>query len=69
MPEMDGLEATRAIRERSVPETRPRIVAMTANAMRRDRRDADAAGMDGYITKPIRVPDLVAALLDTPSAS
>ena len=68
MPEMDGLEATRIILRDSRPETRPRIVAMTANVSEEDRREADEAGMDGYITKPIRVPALVGALLDTPPA-
>jgi CheY-like chemotaxis protein len=67
MPEMDGLEATRVILLRVAPEGRPRIVAMTANVSDEDRREADAAGMDGYITKPIRIPDLVGALLDTPA--
>ena len=66
MPEMDGLEATSVIRTRTVPKARPRIVAMTANATDEDRREAADAGMDGYVTKPIRVPDLVGALLDTP---
>ena len=69
MPEMDGLEATRVIHERLAPEQRPRIVAMTANVTDEDRREADEAGMDGYVTKPIRIPDLVGALLDTPSMS
>jgi CheY-like chemotaxis protein len=67
MPEMDGVEATRAIHMRCAPETRPRIVAMTANATDEDRREAADAGMVGYVTKPIRVPDLVGALLDTPA--
>jgi len=69
MPEMDGLEAARVIRERLPPEERPRIVAMTANVTDEDRREADEAGMDGYVTKPIRIPDLVGALLDTPAMS
>jgi signal transduction histidine kinase/ActR/RegA family two-component response regulator len=69
MPEMDGLEATRVIHMRVASEERPRIVAMTANATDEDRREAEDAGMDGYVTKPIRVPDLVGALLDTPPAS
>ena len=69
MPEMDGLEATRVIHTRVAPEDCPRIVAMTANATDEDRREALDAGVDGYVTKPIRVPDLVGALLDTPAAS
>ncbi|MBE2243425.1 MAG: response regulator, partial [Burkholderiaceae bacterium] len=64
MPEMDGLEASRRIVARW-PESaaRPRIVAMTANAMQGDREECLAAGMDDYVTKPIRVDALVAALL------
>ncbi|MBE2244866.1 MAG: response regulator, partial [Burkholderiaceae bacterium] len=63
MPEMDGLEASRRIVARW-PESaaRPRIVAMTANAMAGDREECLAAGMDDYVTKPIRVEALVAAL-------
>ena len=64
MPEMDGLEATRRIVERW-PGSRPRIVAMTANAMQGDREDCLAAGMDDYVTKPIRVDALVEALQAT----
>ena len=62
MPEMDGLEASRRIIERW-GTGRPRIVAMTANAMQGDREACLAAGMDDYVTKPIRVEALVAALL------
>ncbi|WP_298830545.1 ATP-binding protein [uncultured Piscinibacter sp.] len=62
MPEMDGLEATREIVGR-LGERRPRIVAMTANAMEGDRQACLAAGMDGYLTKPIRVDALHAALV------
>jgi CheY-like chemotaxis protein len=61
MPEMDGLDATRRIR-RLVKVTQPHIIAMTANAMEGDREMCLAAGMDDYISKPIRVPDLVKAL-------
>jgi signal transduction histidine kinase/HAMP domain-containing protein/ActR/RegA family two-component response regulator len=67
MPEMDGLDATRTIIERFAGHDRPRIVAMTANAMDGDRERCLEAGMDGYISKPIRVPELVGALLETPS--
>ena len=62
MPEMDGLEATRTICARWRAEERPRIVAMTANAMQGDRDLCLAAGMDDYLTKPIRVERLVEAL-------
>jgi CheY-like chemotaxis protein len=62
MPEMDGLEAARTICARFAPDKRPRIVAMTANAMQGDRDMCLAAGMDDYITKPIRVEKLVEAL-------
>jgi GAF domain-containing protein/CheY-like chemotaxis protein len=65
MPEMDGLEATRRIRARN--GTRPRIVAMTANATQRDRELCLAAGMDDYLTKPIRVERLVEALRGVPA--
>ena len=63
MPEMDGLEATRRI-VRRWPGHRPRIVAMTANAMQGDREACLAAGMDDYVTKPIRVDALLQALRD-----
>jgi len=62
MPEMDGLDAARAICARWGPRERPRIVAMTANAMQGDRDMCLAAGMDDYLTKPIRVERLVEAL-------
>lgn len=62
MPEMDGLEATRHIRRRWRGDQGPRIVAMTANAMQEDRELCFAVGMDDYISKPIRVEQLVEAL-------
>ena len=65
MPEMDGLEATRRIVARW-PAARPRIVAMTANAMQGDRETCLDAGMDDYVTKPIRVEALVEALMRVP---
>ena len=57
MPEMDGLEATRRIREDRA-DGLPRIVAMTANAMKGDRRICKAAGMDDYLSKPIDPTEL-----------
>ena len=62
MPELDGLDATRRICERWPAESRPHIVAMTANALPEDREACFAAGMDDYVAKPIRAEELVAAL-------
>ena len=62
MPEMDGFEATRAIRLEEGEGRRTPIVAMTANAMSGDRERCLAAGMDGYRTKPVRPDELVAAI-------
>jgi PAS domain S-box-containing protein len=62
MPELDGLNATRRIVERWPAETRPHIVAMTANALPEDREACFAAGMNDYVAKPIRAEELVAAL-------
>jgi CheY-like chemotaxis protein len=67
MPEMDGLDATRRICAQAARGERPRIVAMTANAMQGDREMCLAAGMDDYITKPIRVDQLVDALMRVPA--
>jgi CheY-like chemotaxis protein len=62
MPELDGLDASRRICERWPAEVRPRIVAMTANAMPEDREACFAAGMDDYVAKPIRPKELAMAL-------
>ena len=62
MPELDGLDATRRICERWSPESRPHIIAMTANALPEDREACFAAGMNDYVAKPIRAEELVAAL-------
>jgi PAS domain S-box-containing protein len=64
MPEMDGLEATRLIVARYA--TRPRIVAMTANALREDRELCLEAGMDDYLSKPLRIVELAKVLGETP---
>ncbi len=62
MPEMDGEEATRRIRLQVAPDQQPQIVAMTANAMQGDRERYLACGMDDYISKPIRMKELVRVL-------
>ena len=63
MPELDGLDATRRIRERW-PDGGPHIIAMTANAMTEDREECLAAGMDDYLAKPIRLEVLAGALAE-----
>jgi CheY-like chemotaxis protein len=62
MPEMDGLEATRQIHQRRDLAYYPYIVAMTANAMEGDRDMCLDAGMDDYVSKPIRIQSLIDAL-------
>src|SRR5438105_9107591 len=62
MPDMDGLEASRIIGKEWPPEQRPRIIAMTANAMQGDREECLAAGMQDYLTKPIELKVLQQAL-------
>jgi PAS domain S-box-containing protein len=62
MPELDGLNTSRQICERRPPSSRPRIIAMTANAMPEDREACLAAGMDDYLAKPIRADELAEAL-------
>ena len=70
MPEMDGLEATPPHPRRWAPAERPRIVAMTANAMQGDREACiDARAWTTISTKPIRVERLVEALYATPCAT
>jgi CheY-like chemotaxis protein len=62
MPEMDGLEAASQIRKRWPAAEQPRIIALTAYAMEGDRERCLEAGMDGYISKPVKMEDLKAAL-------
>jgi len=63
MPNMDGLEATREIRKRYSGPKRPWIIAMTANAMDTDRQNCFDAGMDGYLSKPVRIEALETELV------
>jgi CheY-like chemotaxis protein/HPt (histidine-containing phosphotransfer) domain-containing protein len=74
MPEMDGLDATRRIRQRQQEPTPPGhfqrpivIIAMTANAMQGDREKCVAAGMDDYLPKPVR-PEALQAMLELQAA-
>jgi CheY-like chemotaxis protein len=62
MPEMDGFEATAAIRANELGGRRIPIIALTAHAMSGDRERCLAAGMDGYVCKPIRLPDVIAEI-------
>jgi signal transduction histidine kinase len=62
MPEMDGYEAARQLHRRWPADQRPRLIAMTGNAMQGDKERCLEAGMDDYIAKPVRVEDLRTAL-------
>jgi CheY-like chemotaxis protein len=62
MPELDGLEATRCIRERWFARRQPKIIAMAASAMQADRELCLEAGVDDYISKPVRMEGLADVL-------
>ena len=66
MPVMDGLEATRRIRADQASDRQPHIIALTASVTKEDRAACAAAGMDGYLPKPVRAADLAAALAAIP---
>jgi signal transduction histidine kinase/DNA-binding response OmpR family regulator len=68
MPDMDGLEAAAEIRRKERDGAHIPIIALTAGAMAGDREHCLAAGMDGYITKPIRVPELMGEIKRLQSA-
>ncbi len=63
MPDMDGVEATEQIRDIWPKEQQPRIIAMTAHALSGDREKYLKIGMDDYISKPVRIQELVQALM------
>ena len=66
MPELDGLQATRRIRAAFPADVQPHIIAVTANAMEGDRQKYLDAGMNDYVSKPLRIEELVRALQNTP---
>ena len=65
MPEMDGLQAARRIQQVHTGDDRPRIVALTANVSLEDRQQCEAVGMDGFLTKPLRLEQLIDTLRQT----
>jgi CheY-like chemotaxis protein len=69
MPEMDGVSATRFIRENWPVEQRPYIIAMTANALTGDREKYLEVGMDDYISKPVKMDQLAQALQRCPAVT
>ncbi len=62
MPEMDGLEATRKIVNSHLASERPKIIALTADAMSGDKEKCIESGMDDYITKPVRLEEVISAV-------
>ncbi len=67
MPKMGGIEATETIRRDLLDEDQPHIIAMTASATKRDHDACLKAGMNDFISKPIRVDELAVALEKVPS--
>jgi signal transduction histidine kinase/ligand-binding sensor domain-containing protein/CheY-like chemotaxis protein len=68
MPGMDGFELARRVRARFGVEGQPRLVALTASAMEGDRERCLAAGMDGYLSKPVRLEQLAAVVVEANQA-
>ena len=66
MPEMNGLEASKLIRQRW-PDNGPKIIAMTAYALQGDKEKCLEAGMDDYLSKPVKKEDLANALSKIPT--
>lgn len=64
MPEMDGLEATKKIKENPSEYNTPRIVALTASALKEDRDKCTEAGMDDFLSKPLNIQEIVRVLRD-----
>jgi CheY-like chemotaxis protein len=62
MPEMDGIEATRKIVNSGFPGNRPKIIALTADSIYDDKKKCIEAGMDDYITKPVRIEEILSIL-------
>jgi PAS domain S-box-containing protein len=69
MPKLDGLEATRRIRSQFHSRDRPRIIAMTASALHGDREKCLEAGMDEYVSKPVRAEELQTVIAGSGYAS
>ncbi len=68
MPDMDGLESTRRIRALPLPRGQVPIVALTANALEEARVEAERAGVNGFLTKPLKVQELQAVVRNCQAA-